>query len=280
MPPHPSNISIAGLGTATTRAGGSSASGAEPGDGRANNAESGMLDDIGTSTDDLAEGNNRDRGQSSRSAFKLRWMPLSLTSRSNAAALRSAQDGGMMQRMDRRDWVLDAGQWNVELRQEREESRREREPPGSRMELADEARDADINFDDATMAARLTIPLEPVLPSHASSSPGEDNSDASISHSSGGLSLMGPGDSSICICNPPCPLSSDGLVRCRNSGTLSFDSLSPSNAATSPPSGPPSSAGFVSGDSEYQEERNSYLPAGSHPYHSSQVCLPSLFCVA
>jgi len=197
------------------------------------------------------------------SQFKLRWMPPSLMSRTNASSLREVHD---------------------------EQDLEEEEEEGGSDDVEEEEADEEAEFGDVVSTERFSLPLRPVLPfSSAGVSPGYG-----LRGSGSGSNLAASSKAtSNCNCSPPCPSSSSGSTTCTSA--LPHTSTSPSPSATSfatPPSStsisPRISASTYNyskilrpaahGDSGLDslsmmdfEERNSYLDAGSHPYHPSQV---------
>jgi len=195
--------------------------------------------------------------------FKLRWMPPSLTSRTNAPSLREVKD-------PQSDWG---------------EPEEDDEKEGGAKDLDKE--DAEVEFRDMVSAERLSLPLRPVLPSLRPSAGAIRVSRSGLSLSSSG-SAISAAVALRCICSPPCP---PGLTRCPSASSSHTLASSPSSSATSFTT--PSSSASISpriptgiynpsklmgpaahGGSEFDdfdfEERNSYSDAGSHPYHLSQ----------
>ena len=237
--------------------------------------------------------------------LKLRWMPPSLTTRTNASSLREVRDGQQVHGIeedvgegddgeDEDDLVGGSGVGGV----------RRTGVGGYDMDTGhDDTKDGVGDSDEVEFRKNipsLSIPLRPVMPSSSTS--------AAIGSSSGiRLTLSHP----ACVCSPPCSESST-QGRCRSS-PCSFTSYSPvsstsfvrSNSSLSPPSmsaygqrdiemigvgeggggggggGIYTRTGTIPRDYNVREtdtkERNSYLEAGSHPYHPSQVIILNFF---
>ena len=200
------------------------------------------------------------------SQFKLRWMPPSLMSRTNASSLREVHDEQDFQG-DPEGEEEEGGSDNVE----------------------EEEADEDAEFGDMVSAERFSLPLRPVLPFSSAGARGYSL------RGSGSVSSLATSSAaaSNCNCSPPCPSNASGSMMCTSA--LPHPSTSPSPSATSFAT-PPSSASIsprisattynygkilrpaTHGDSGLDslsmmdfEERNSYLDVGSHPYHPSQV---------
>jgi hypothetical protein len=201
------------------------------------------------------------------SQFKLRWMPPSLMSRTNASSLRE---------------VHDEQDFQGDLEGEEEE--------GGSDNLEEEEADEEAEFGNVVSTERFSLPLRPVLPF---SSAGVSRGYGLRGSGSGSSLATSSAAASNCNCSPPCPSNSSGSTMCTS--TLPHASTSPSPSATSFAT-PPSSASISPrisastynyskilrsashGDSGLDslsmmdfEERNSFSDAGSHPYHPSQV---------
>jgi len=201
----------------------------------------------------VGPGNPRRLGRASQ--FKLRWMPPSLMSRTNASSLREVHD--------EQDFLGDPEE--------------EEEEEGGSDNMEDEDVDGEeAEFGDVELGERFSLPLKPVLPF----------SSAGASH---GYSLGGSGsESSFAISSgsPPRPSNSSTCT-----SALSHVSPSPSPSASSFANLPSSASISRIPTTRYHyskiltpggsrlddlslldfEERNSYLDAGSHPYHPLQV---------
>lgn len=223
-------------------------------------------------------GPNPPRRLGRASQFKLRWMPPSLMTRTNASSLREVHD--------EQDFQGDP--------EEEEE-----EEGGSDNLDEEDAEGEETEFGDVLSTERFSLPLRPVLPfSSAGASRGY-----SLRSSGSGSSLgISSAAASNCNCSPPCASSSSGPTACTSG--LPHVSPSPSPSATSFAT-PPSSASISPriSESTYNynkilppvehggsgldalsmmdfEERNSYLGVGSYPYHPSQVNTFSLAVIS
>lgn len=195
------------------------------------------------------------------SQFKLRWMPPSLMTRTNASSLREVHD-------------------EQDLQGDPEE---EEEEEGGSDDLEEE------DADGEETEERFSLPLRPAVPFSSGASHGHG-----LRSSGSGSSLgISSAAASKCNCSPASPSISSSSMTCTS--VLPHMSTSPSPSATS--FATPSSSASISprmststynyskilssaghGDSGLDalsmmdfEERNSYLDAGSHPYHPSQV---------
>ena len=229
-----------------------------------------------------------------QSQVRLRWMPPSLTTRTNAGSLREVRDRQYVHEM-------------VEVEEGDEEDEDEdeddiRSGTGSVRHTGRGGYDVDMESDDIEDGVgegdevefgenipRPSIPLHPLMGSSSTSAVAASSSNARLraSHPTG------------CMCSPPCT----GRCRSSPSSSRTFTSLSPvsstsfvrSNSSLSPPSisaygqreiemtdvggggGVYSRNETISREYNVRETRtedgNSYLQTGSHPYHPSQVII-------
>ncbi|KDR79968.1 hypothetical protein GALMADRAFT_1172209 [Galerina marginata CBS 339.88] len=205
--------------------------------------------------------------------YRVRWMPPSLTIRTNVPSLRKVQDGpqefpddntqprrsrnGKQRRtsdeMDKDDY--NEGEYNSQTAKEVDDD-----------DMDDESREARI-FGDAAVASRLNIPFPPVMSSSGSLWSGAVES----SQSESGLSRA--------VSSPVSRSQSSSLYSVPFSPSHSATSSKlPQSASMSPVNQPgeyasrwaPNFPNLDQGETADFEERNSYLPTGSRPNTPSQ----------
>ncbi|KAF8965049.1 hypothetical protein BDZ97DRAFT_811131 [Flammula alnicola] len=271
LPPQPQDVSLRGAGIGS--------------DGLQSELHSVKID---SAEDQSGFARGQDAGQPSQnhmsraSAFKLRWMPPSLTSRTNASLLREVRDGQISDDHAHGLWQ-NRGPWTRTPMKVDEADEKEGGDFTMDMDVKEEDREPDTvrdegKYGDAASAERFSIPLRPILPSFASVSTGL----SLASRDGSNASSLGLG-------------SETSYGSCRSSSSASFTSftsISPSTSATSfaTPSPSASNSLLLPSSSVYGhrkpagareldlngslnmdfEERNSYMSVGSHPYHPSQ----------